>query len=412
MPTPPLTNEQLREAFKAWRDANFNTSEAARQTGLARQTLTNRLNAARGAHPEWFENLERPEAARRAQPVERSVEEEVVVHRAREEARSAKARLKDAVSQISELQDKLSEYEMMGNISAEPAEWTARPRQSESSEHVPLLFTSDFQLGEVIDPDETEHGHAYNASIFRKRYRRMIETTIHLSFEHAGRQWTYPGIIYARGGDTISGGIHDELAETDDLSPIEAVEMAFEEESAGILKLADAFGRVHVPDCGGGNHDRTTKKPRSKKAYANFDKLVNFMLRREFRDDPRVTFQTTKSMDVRFTIYEKRILLTHGDRIGSRGGQGFIGPAATIMRGAQKVIMEQSAMGEHIDMVMMGHFHTPMYLGWVMVNGSLPGYSEFAKMHRMRPFAPQQFLTYWYEGRGVVDIKPIILTEA
>jgi predicted phosphodiesterase len=240
----------------------------------------------------------------------------------------------------------------------------------------------------------------------------MIEKTLYLSFTHGGKEWTYPGIVYARGGDTISGGIHEELAETEDLSPIEAVEVAFEEESAGIAKLADAFGRVFVPDCGGGNHDRITKKPRSKKAHANFDRLINYMLRRQFQNDPRVTFQNTLSMDVLFTIYGRNILLTHGDRIGSRGGQGFIGPAATILRGAQKVIMEQSALGRHIDMVMMGHFHTPMYLGWVMVNGSLPGYSEFAKMNRMRPFPPQQMLSFWHPDRGCVDLKPMILTEA
>ncbi len=60
----------------------------------------------------------------------------------------------------------------------------------------------------------------------------------------------------------------------------------------------------------------------------------------------------------------------------------------------------------------MGHFHTPMYMGWVLVNGSMPGYSEYAKMFRMRPHPPQQMLLFHHPKRGVVDIKPIILTEA
>lgn len=411
MPGKPLPKTELEKIFQHFKDADGNISLAARNAGLTRNTFRYRLDTIKTRYPSWFDGLTF-DGATPKEPA-RTLEHEVKVQRAQSEARHAKGRLKEAVSEIRRLEDDLSYYETVGNLSAQPADWTLKSRsKSKSREHIPLLFTSDFQLGEVIDARETEHGYGYNAELFRSRYRRMIETTIYLSFEHAGKEWTYPGIIYARGGDTISGGIHEELAETDDLSPIEAVEVAFEEEAAGIAKLLDAFGRVEVKDCGGGNHDRTTKKPRSKGAHLNFDRLISFMLRREFANDPRVTFQNTMSMDVVFNIYEKTILLTHGDRIGSRGGQGFIGPAATVMRGAQKIIMEQSAIGRRIDMVMMGHFHTPMYLEWIMVNGSLPGYSEFAKMNRMRPHPPQQFLSYWFEGRGLVDLKPIILTEA
>ena len=412
MPTPPTPEKALRATVDAWIKHHYNVTATAKAMGRARGTVNTRIERAKQCFPDWFKDLPELDDAKHA-PVERQVEHEVLVHRARAESTSAKRRLKDAVSQIASLEDKLHEYEWLGNVSTKPVDWVSQPpKRGAKSEHTPLLFTSDFQIGEVVDARETEHGYGYDTPTFRRRYRGMIDKTIYLSFEHAGKDWTYPGIIYARGGDTISGGIHEELAETDDLSPIEAVEVAFEEEAGGILKLADAFGKVFVPDCGGGNHDRVTRKPRSKKAYANYDKLVNFMLRREFKNDPRITFQNTMSMDVLFNIYDKNILLTHGDRIGSRGGQGFVGPAATIMRGAQKVIMEQSSLNRHIDMVMMGHFHTPMYLGWVMVNGSLPGYSEFAKMNRMRPFPPQQFLSFWHEGRGCVDLKPMILTDA
>ena len=115
---------------------------------------------------------------------------------------------------------------------------------------------------------------------------------------------------------------------------------------------------------------------------------------------------------MRFSIYDMRILLTHGDRMGSAGGTGFVGPAATILRGVQKVILEQSALGYHVDRVDHGHFHYPMYLPHVLSNGALPGYSEYAKGFRMRPTPPQQFLVYHHARRGVVDVKPIILTEA
>jgi hypothetical protein len=140
--------------------------------------------------------------------------------------------------------------------------------------------------------------------------------------------------------------------------------------------------------------------------------LVSFMLQREFAKDKRVTFQTSRSFDVVYPIYDKTILLTHGDRIGSGGGQGFIGPAATILRGAQKVIQEQAALGRVIDRVDMGHFHTFIYYVWVLCNGSVPGYSEYAKSFRMRPQDPIQTLLFHHPKHGVVDVRPINLRDA
>jgi len=405
-----LSEALLREAWEAFAAAGYNALEAARRLNLPRSTFENRLRQARRRLnlqvPE--KQLTGPEAP---QSVVRTLQDDVTHRRALDEAARAKSRLKDALGELARLQDRLKHLEWAAHASTQPADWTLAPRRAHAkSEHIPYLFTSDFQIGEVVRAEETEHGCAYDTEVFRRRYRRLIETTIYLSHEHAGATWTYPGIIYARGGDTISGGIHEELRDTDDLTPIEACEVAFEEESAGIYKLLEAFGRVEVKDCGGGNHDRSTHKPRSKRAVAHsYDRVISYMLRREFRNDTRVSFQTTESPDVYFPIYDMRILLTHGDKIGSRGGEGFIGPVATIARGAQKVIMEQAALGRQVDRVDVGHFHTPMYMGWYMCNGTTVGYSEYAKMHRLRPSGPQQFLLYHHSKHGVVDIKPILL---
>lgn len=343
------------------------------------------------------------------QIVQPTLQQDVELHRARDNESAARARLKDATREIGRLQDRLDELEWAAKASFKPAEWTLKvPKSTKKSLHMPYVLTSDFQVGEVIREEETEHGYSYSTPIFQRRYKHLIETTIYLSFSHAGADWTYPGVIYARGGDSISGGIHDELAETDDQTPMEAVETVFEAEAWGVRQLAEAFGRVDVKDTGGGNHDRNTKKTHSKRTFAHsYDKLVGFMLRREFANDRRVTFQTSESMDVYFPIFGLNVLLTHGDRIGSRGGQGFIGPAATAIRGAMKIIQEQAALGRHVDRVDMGHFHTPIYLIWLLVNGCLPGYSEFAKMNRMRPFPPQQTLAFHHPKRGLVDLKPI-----
>lgn len=412
MPALKLTKAIALQTLAAIKNAGGSRTEAAKALGVPVSTVKSRIRIIARTFPD----MPTPMAGHKGgHPVAapRTLAEDVAHSRAQAEERGSKSRLKEALAELSALHDRIKDLEWAAKASPTPALWTMPNRIVKPSEHMPYLLTSDFQIGEVINKNETDHGYGYDTEIFRRRYRRMIDTTIYLSSKHAGASWKFPGIIYARGGDTISGAIHDELRQTDDLTPIQACEVAFEEESAGIYKLLDMFGRVDVKDAGGGNHDRTTFKPQSKKANANsFDRLISYMLRREFAKNSKVNFQCTESPDVFFPIYDMNILLTHGDRIGSRGGQGFIGPAATIMRGAQKVIMEQATIGRRVDRVDMGHFHSPMYLDWVICNGCLPGYSEFAKMFRMRPSTPQQYLLYHHPRRGVVDIKPIVLTEA
>lgn len=343
----------------------------------------------------------------------RALANDVALDRAQRSEKAAREQLKEARARIADLEDELAEYRWAANAPLRPAEWTLRPKSSASSdEHIPLLFASDFQVGEVIRAEETEAGYGYDVATFRRRYRLLIETTVDLCFRHQSG-WSYPGIVYVRGGDAISGGIHEELAETDELTPTEAVEVCFEEEAAGIHRLADAFGRVEVKQTKeGGNHGRDTHKPHSKRASGHsHERMIAYLLEREFRDDPRVTFQTSPSPDVIFSVYGRRILHTHGDKIGSRGGQGFIGPAATIARGIQKVIMEQQRLGRSIDEVLVGHFHTSLDLGDGLSNGSLPGYSEFAKLNRMKPELPCQWLAFYNERFGRVDQRRVYLEE-
>jgi hypothetical protein len=409
---PALSDSLCRETARLYNDHKGNETKAAHAAEISRSALQARLRSIKRRFPKLLH--EWPVVRSGSPKKDRTLEEDVEVHRAKESEASTRAKLKESIKLNLELQDRIKDLEWAAKASFKPAEWTLPTHTARKREHIPYLLTSDFQIGEVVKAEETEAGYGYDTAIFRRRYRRMIDTTIWLSFEHSGKHWTYPGIIYARGGDTISGGIHEELRETDDLTPIEAVEVAFEEESAGIAKLAEAFGKVDVKTPGAaGNHDRNTFKPGTKNAHGHsYDRLIAYMLRRHFANDKRVSFQTSPSFDVRFNIYDLRVLLTHGDRMGSRGGMGMIGPAATIMRGVQKVLMEQAAHGFKIDRVDHGHYHYFMYLRWVLSNGCLPGYSEYAKSFRMTPSPPMQSLLYHHQERGCVDIKPIVLTEA
>lgn len=417
MAYPSLSRTQALETIDALEKCGGNQTHAANMLGMGSSTIARRISSIKTLFPDLKIQQGIPRGGTPKQ-APRTLAEDVAILRATKAKGEAEAKLKQALAELQGLQDQINDLKWAAGAMAsfKPVSWTFPGKRQSKSEHLPYLLTSDFQVGEVVRKEETEHGYGYDVEIFKRRYKRMIETAIYLARQHVGPGWAYPGFIYARGGDPISGGIHQELRETDSLTPPEAARICAEVEAEGILTLAKEFGKVTVPCVGHSNHSRITLKPQAKRARANsYDSLIDFMIMdkirgTKFRD--KVTFQTSESPDVFFPIYDLNVLLTHGDNMGSRGGQGFIGPMATIMRGAQKVIMEQATIGRRVDRIDHGHYHTPGYLVWILSNGSMPGYSEYAKMFRLRPSPPIQMLAFHHPRRGLVDLKPLILTEA
>lgn len=410
----PITFNECRRVAAIFNKYQGNVKQAAQRENISRNTLKDRVTRAKALYPQLFKEFAMATGGVPPKPIEpRTVAEDVRLHRAEQSAKETEARYKDLLREHALIQDRLADLEWANNVSFKPADWTFRTHDNRKREHIPELFTSDHQVGEVIRETETEAGYGYNPKVYVDRYRRMIDTVNYLAHHHGGSGWYYPGIIYLRGGDTIDGGIHPEDQGEQTLSPLQCVELVAEEESRGIELLADSFGHVEVKTPGaGGNHDRTNKKPVSKKAFAhNYDRLIHKMLVNHFRKDKRVTFQTSESFDIRYKIYDQSIMLTHGDRMSGGGGTGFIGPIANILKGWQKVVQEQAALGFKIDQMRTGHYHTPFFTPYGWGNGCMPGYSEFAKSYRMRPTPPLQLFGFHHHKRGLVDIKPLVLTD-
>lgn len=292
----------------------------------------------------------------------------------------------------------------------DPPQWTIKPTSAHQISGTPILFTSDFQWGEVIRGEELDGINEFNQQVASRRYKSIISKTIELAFHHMVRP-KYDGLIYLRGGDMISGEIHADLRETNDLQSIPAVKDLIEHELAGIEALVSKFGRVHIINVPG-NHGRNTEKPHSK-GYAerNFDTLSAWWLEMVCTKayNGRVTFQTPMSGDALFNVYGWKCVLTHGDRIGSRGGEGFIGAVATITRGMKKVSDYYAAIGNPVDLQFIGHFHTALELEYGFANGSLPGFSQYARDLRMKPHPPKQWLLFAHHGRGITARWPLLL---
>lgn len=374
---------------------------AADHLGLARTTLAHQVQRAKqlyGLEP----NRPAPEPVELPDPaVQRREVRDSGYWRKR--AKAAEDTLADAEHLIRELSGVLE-------TPVAPPEWLIPAPDGRKSRSVIAGVVSDTHVGESVRPDELDNANSYDIETYRRRYRRLVG-----GFVEIGRRWMADcdnvGFLYLRGGDTISGDIHEELRITNELTSHEQVATAVEEETAGIRLLADAYGRVHVASVPG-NHARTTMKP-THKLYAStsYDTMIAKMLAERFKDDPRVTFQTSASGDLVVPVLGWQIMLTHGDRIGSRGGQGFIGPVATIVRGLKKVRDQQAGMGRPVDVIVHAHFHTTANAGRDLSNGSVVGYNEYVHSMRAAPEVPQQWLFLVHERWGLRERCPIQLED-
>lgn len=283
-----------------------------------------------------------------------------------------------------------------------------RPRKADRKHFagVPTFFASDWHWGERVRPAEIGGVNEYTLEIAHKRAQTFIEVGIELLREHMTAA-EYEGVVLALGGDMLSGDIHDELSQTNELESMPALLDLHGVLIACIERLAGEFGRVFVP-CVTGNHGRTSRKPRAKRRnHTNFDWLLYHLLAKHFERDKRISFLIPEGPDAYYRIYGTRYLLTHGDQF--RGGDGMIGPIGPIFRGDKKKRSRNAEIDRSYDVLLMGHFHQYMHLAQTIVNGSLKGYDEYAYAGNF-PYEPaQQALWVTHPDHGITFRMPIFV---
>lgn len=287
--------------------------------------------------------------------------------------------------------------------SPEPPAWISGRGVKNGARGGPITIWSDWHYGEVVNPDEIGGVNKFNMAIAEQRVHRLVNTTIDLCFNHMGRtNVAYPGIVVCLAGDMIGGDIHEELMATNDRTPHQSVNDLTDLIASGLEQLADKFGRVFVP-CVVGNHGRSTRKPRMKaRVFTNYDWTIYCNLERHFRKDKRVQFAVANGADLHFKMFGHRFLLTHGDSLGTKGGDGIIGALGPIMRGTLKVSKAESQIGREFDTLLIGHWHQYITLPGLVCNNSLKGPDEFSMLAlRAPPSTPSQALWFVHPEHGI-----------
>lgn len=324
-----------------------------------------------------------------------------------------KAELKKAVRAELTAEKVRTEIFGVAEHSPTPPNWLGvnLAERDHSGPGTPMVMWSDWHWAEVVRKNEVGGVNQFNLEIARSRVKRLVSKTIKLAFNHqvVGVNG-YPGIVVFLGGDMIGGEIHGELADTNELKTIPALWDLTNVIAAALKELADKFGRVFVSGVVG-NHGRNTLKPRMKsRVHTSYEWLMYVMLERFFADDPRVRFFVPNDIDALIRVNGTRYLLTHGDSLGVKGGDGIIGALGPIMRGRIKVGNAQSQIGRDFDVMVIGHWHQYLPLPGVIVNGSLKGYDEYARTMLRAPFqVPIQAMWYDHPLVGITKHEPLYL---
>lgn len=312
-----------------------------------------------------------------------------------------------AQQEIAELNLRLDETLGLVNTEAEVPEWIG-DNSDNASNSIPVLMVSDIHYGENVNPNEVPNANCYSPEVAKARWDRLINNTI---LKTRSKDKPCKGIVVCFLGDDISGDIHDELKETNDKTPVDACMEIASQKVKMLRAFEKEYGKVWVVSVMG-NHGRTTKKPQSKGlAEHNYDSLVAAIVKKQMEGDKNISFYTPKSGEAYFELNGVNFLATHGDRIGSRGGQGFIGCSATIARGQHKTRQAYAQIGKPIDWLLIGHFHTPMQLEHTIANGTTVGYSQYARDLKIEPSYPSQTLFFVNDKYGVTDVSRIYVTN-
>jgi hypothetical protein len=380
----PISPAEAARTRKAWVASNGRPSIAAQMLGIPPTTMSNRVRIL---------GLD-PVAEAEPAPLRE-------VQRQRDETSALRKQVKALSQELNRVDDLRATVFKLAAQDTTPPTWiSSKPRKGRDSQ-IPVLVLSDFHLGEYINPADLDGINGFDVAIARARYRTMIEKTISLSRDHMGTtQPDYPGIVYLRNGDLINGMIHDNY-ETNDLKALAAVKELVSLERWGLARLKAFFGRVWCISTPG-NHGRDSEKPHGKDSVArSFDIQAAEMLELIYEDDPAVAFWNPSSGDAVFSLKGTRLGVTHGDRIGTAGGRGFLGSVGPIMRGAKNFRAYYAALDLPLDVVIMGHYHDMCELpGRVFANGCVCGYGQYARGFRFTPRPAAQWLLF-FGDRGI-----------
>lgn len=270
---------------------------------------------------------------------------------------------------------------------------------------IPVGMFSDWHAEEKVDPTTIGFKNEYNVDIFKKRAINAFQNYLKLIQYHRSFNNIETALVWL-GGDLITGYIHEELIEENELSPTEATRLVKSVCISGLdfLKKHGQFKKIIVV-CNFGNHGRTTAKPRVSSGYKNsYEWMLYQDLKDYFHKQTIFDFHIPNGAFAYVKTFNFMNRFWHGDNIKYQGGIGGITiPLAKDIKNLN--------MSTHADFNFLGHFHNfQEVLSNTTINGSLIGYNSYAEKIVKAPFdVPKQGFRLIDERHGLTAKFPIFV---
>lgn len=264
-----------------------------------------------------------------------------------------------------------------------------------------VALFSDAHIEETVEPASVLGKNEYNVSIAETRIKNYFNNlAICINKDHVEE------LIFASLGDTISGYIHDELAQTNGLTPSEATIKAQSLIYGGLKFLCDNTKLNSIKFIGiVGNHSRTTKKIQHSNGYKlSFEWIMyqNIKNMCEITGLP-IEFNIPESEMAVVDIPDgKRFVFVHGYQIKS-GGNGTV---CGIYPALNRLAMKWDRTFNQ-DKIYLGHFHSCVSIPNAVVNGSIIGFNSFALSNGFAYEEPAQMYEVYDTERGLLLTRKI-----
>lgn len=254
---------------------------------------------------------------------------------------------------------------------------------SKGNEATAVVVLSDTHIEERVDRDKVNGLNEYNPEIARARIERVMQGAL-IMVKQQQREIEINTIVLAVLGDIITGYIHEDLVETNYLSPIQACILAREILTNCIELLVENTKCNIIVVCTQGNHGRTTEKRRIQSYAENsFEYLLYRTLEAHYANHKRVTFRISEAYHNYLDVYGYIVRFHHGDFMSYGGGVGGI----TIPVNKSIAQWNQAVRA---DLDVFGHWHQLTFAKNFISNGSTIGFNQYALSIKAGFEPPQQ----------------------
>ena len=235
-----------------------------------------------------------------------------------------------------------------------------------------IALFSDAHIEETVKSASVMGLNEYNVKIARERIEKYFANLVSCLNTDKVEY-----LLFASLGDTISGFIHEELSQTNELTPLEATFEAQNLIYNGLKYICDNTELKRIKFVGiVGNHSRVTNKIQHSNGYKmSYEWLMykNIQKQAELEGLP-IEFDIPESeMAIEDTSDGKRFLFIHGFQIKGSGNGTVCGIYPSLGRLSLKYgkVYKQ-------DKIYLGHFHSCISIPNAVVNGSIIGYNSYA----------------------------------